>query len=191
MDTEYEATFSPVDKDESRTKLEAVGAKLAYPERLMRRITFSLPPPFASKYHFARVRDEGDRITMSVKQITGDGIEGQKETMVVIDDFTQGVLLLKSLGCTEKAYQETRRELWLLDGAEVTIDEWPFLDPFIEIEGASESAVKAVAQKLGFDWKDARFCAVGTLYMEHYGKTEDHINDHTPRIVFDELNPFI
>lgn len=191
MDTEYEATFSPVHKDESRAKLKALGAKLAYPERLMRRTTFNLPPPLASAHRFARVRDEGDRITMSVKQITGEGIEGQKEAMVVINDFAQGVALLKSLGCIEKAYQETRRELWMLDGVEVTIDEWPFLDPFIEIEGSSESAVQAVAQKLGFDWKDARFCAIGTLYMERYGKTEDHINNHTPRIVFDEPNPFI
>ena len=190
MDTEYEATFSPVDKDESRVKLEASGAKLAYPERLMRRTTFNLPPPLASVHRFARVRDEGDRITMSVKQITGEGIEGQKEAMVVINDFAQGIALLKSLGCIEKSYQETKRELWVLDGAEVTIDEWPFLEPYIEIEGTSESAVRAVAQKLGFDWKDARFCAVGTLYMERYGKTEDYINNHIPRIVFDESNPF-
>lgn len=95
MDTEYEATFSPVHKDESRAKLKALGAKLAYPERLMRRTTFNLPPPLASAHRFARVRDEGDRITMSVKQITGEGIEGQKEAMVVINDFAQGVALLK------------------------------------------------------------------------------------------------
>lgn len=191
METEYEATFWPIGKDESRAKLEAAGAKRVYPERLMRRVTFSLPPPLASIHRWARVRDEGDRVTMSVKQVSGDGIEGQKEVMVVIDDFTQGVVLLKALGCLEKAYQETKRELWMLDGIEVTIDEWPFLEPFIEIEGASESAVQMVAGKLGFDWKDARFCAVGTLYRERYGKTENYINNDTPRIVFDGQNPFV
>ena len=31
--------------------------------------------------------------------------------------------LLNTLGCQERAYQETKRELWKLDGVEITIDE--------------------------------------------------------------------
>jgi len=32
------------------------------------------------------------------------------------------------------SYQETRREKWMLDDAEVTIDTWPWIPTFIEIE---------------------------------------------------------
>jgi hypothetical protein len=31
------------------------------------------------------------------------------------------------------------------------IDEWPFLEPFIEVEGGSELGVRQVSEKLGFD----------------------------------------
>jgi adenylate cyclase class 2 len=91
----------------------------------------------------------------------------------------------------QKAYQETLRELWVLSGVEVTIDTWPFLDPFAEIEGASESIVQEVSEQLGFDWDTAKFCAVDQLYEEKYGVSKNKINNETPRIVFDMINPFL
>ena len=111
----------------------------------------NLPVTSAIKQGWARVRDEGDKITMSVKVIDGEGIESQKEACVVIDGFEQGVSLLTAIGCVEKAHQETKRELWTINGVEVAIDTWPFLEPFVEVEGKSEAAVQAVAEKLGFD----------------------------------------
>lgn len=189
MQIEYEATFYPVAKTDIRTALATSGASQIHPERLMRRSTFNLPSP--SKYRWARVRDEGDKVTMSVKDISGGRIEDQKEVMITISSFDEGVSLLNALGCTEKAYQETKRELWVLDGVEIMVDEWPFLEPFIEIEGSSEEAVRNVAQKLGFSWSIARFCAVDELYAERYGIEQYRINNETPRIVFGESNPFI
>lgn len=189
MQTEYEATFYPVVIDEVRSRLQTIGATPSYPARLMRRSVFNLPNH--SPQRWARVRDEGDRITMSVKDVSGGAIESQKEAMVTIDSFEQGVALLTALGCQEKAYQETRRELWMMDGVEVTIDEWPFLEPFVEVEGVSEESVRAVAEKLGFGWNEARFCAVDALYAERYSVSEEQINNKTPRIVFGEQNPFL
>mgnify|MGYP001554358891 CR=1 FL=1 len=192
MQTEFEATFYPIGKDEMQTRLKEAGAKLEYPERLMRRVTFHMPEGHRSIHKWARVRDEGDKITMSVKEVQdGGGIEAQKEAMVTLTDFEEGVEFLKAIGCREKSYQETRRELWTLDGVEITLDEWPFLYPLVEIEGKSEEAVRAVGEKLGFAWSEAKFYPAGAIYMEKYGKTEDHINNGTPRIVFGEPNPFV
>ncbi len=190
MKTEYEATFWPIDKDAIRNKLISVGATLSVPERLMRRRTFNLPPGQSTPTRFARVRDEGDKITMSIKDIGGTKIEDQKEEEIVIDSFENGAALLLAMGCIEKAYQETKRELWTLDGVEIMIDEWPYLEPLIEVEGPDEASVRAVSEKIGFPWSDARFCAIGTIVSEKYGVTEDFINNHVPRIVFDEPNPF-
>lgn len=190
MKTEYEATFWPIDKNIVRDKLQSVGAVLSVPERLMRRRTFNLPPGQSTPTRFARVRDEGNKITMSVKDIGGTKIDEQKESEVVVNDFAAGAELLLALGCVEKAYQETRRELWVLDGVEIMIDEWPYLEPLIEVEGPDEAAVRTVSEKLGFLWSEARFCAVGAIISEKYDVTEDFINNHVPRIVFDEPNPF-
>lgn len=140
---------------------------------------------------FARVRDEGDRITLSVKQVDGDRIQDKLETQVVVDDFDEAQVLLRALGCKDKNYQETKRELWTLDGAEVTIDEWPFLEPLTEVEAASEEDVRRVSELLGFDWSTARFCSADKLYTEHYQVPSTYITEGVPRLTFDIPNPFL
>lgn len=191
MDIEYEATFPNVEKDAVRKALAHAGAVLVRPEFLQKRSTFQLPTGHEIKGGWARVRDEGDKITMSVKIVDGSNITDQKESQLTVDSFAEGVQFLTLLGCTVKAYQETKRELWKLEGVEIAIDEWPFLEPFVEVEGHSEAEVRQVAEKIGFDFSTAKFCAVGTLYSEKYGISEDRINNHTPKIVFDMENPFI
>ena len=59
METEYEAKFLDVDKDEVRARLKAAGATLERPEFAQRRWVFDLPKELHSKHVFARVRDEG------------------------------------------------------------------------------------------------------------------------------------
>lgn len=194
MEIEYEAVFTDINKDEFRETLQAAGAKLERPEYMMVRSAFNLPNiPVVSEDRrgWARVRDEGDKVTVSVKIIDGEGIESQRESCVVIDSYQQGVTLLTTLGCIEKAHQETKRELWMLDGVEVAIDTWPFLETFVEVEGSSEDMVKDVSEKLGFIWSEAKFCAVDTLFSEKYGVSPDQINNHTPRITFNMENPFV
>ena len=193
MAIEYEATFANVDKTEIRERLKSVGATLVRPEFLQKRVNFNLPESHQIKGGWLRVRDEGNRITMSLKIIDGQAqsITDQKEIQLVVDSFSEAKNLLTSIGCQEKAFQESRRELWLLDGVEVTIDEWPFLEPFVEVEGLSEAAVKAVVEKLGFDYSKAKFCAVDVLYNEKYGLSFDRINNQTPEITFAMDNPFL
>ena len=191
MEIEYEAVFTNIEPDAFRTVLADAGADLVRAEYMQKRSAFNLPDSVVTHKGWARVRDEGDKITMSVKSIEGEGIESQKESCVTVDSFKQAESLLTQLGCDKKAYQETKRELWMLDGVEVTIDTWPFLEPFVEVEGSSEAVVKAVAEKLGFEWATAKFCAVDTLYSEKYDISTDQINNHTPEILFDMANPFV
>ncbi|MDD5099081.1 MAG: CYTH domain-containing protein [Candidatus Colwellbacteria bacterium] len=190
METEYEATFAGIAKDDIRSKLRSLGADLIKPEFMQRRVVFHLPSGHEVKGAWMRVRDEADKITMSLKIVDGDRITDQKEICLKISDFNPAVELLKTIGCEEKAFQESKRELWKLDGVEITIDEWPFLEPFVEIEGPSEEKVRGIADRLKFNWNEAKFCAVGTLYAEKYSMSEDVINNDTPRIVFDMENPF-
>ncbi|MEK7567455.1 MAG: CYTH domain-containing protein [Patescibacteria group bacterium] len=190
MNIEYEATFVDVNKDDVRKRLKEVGAQLIRPEYLQKRIPFHLPKEKRSDNAWARVRDEGDKITMSLKIVDGDKIENQKEISLNIDNFDEAVKFLKAIGCEPKSYQETKRELWKLDDVEITIDEWPFLEPFVEVEGKSEIAVKNVSEKIGFNYDKALFCAIGKLYQIKYGVHLDQINN-AKKIVFDMDNPFL
>ncbi len=191
MKTEYEAMFVDIHKDSIRSKLKEAGANLIRLEFLQKRITFNLPDGVNLQGGWLRVRDEGDKITLSLKAVHGDGIESQKEILLTVNDFNEATELLTTLGCKQKSYQETKRELWKLGAVEITIDEWPFLEPFVEVEGSSEAEVKSTSELLGFDYNDALFCAVGMLYSKKYGIEESIINNKTPKIVFDMENPFL
>ena len=191
MAIEYEATFPNINKDEVRERLKNAGANLVRPEFLQKRMPFNLPKEKHSPNKFVRVRDEGDKITLSYKSFEGNKIEDQKEICLVVNDFDDAVELLKAIGCEPKSFQESKRELWKLDGVEIMIDTWPFLEPLVEVEGKSEEEVKKVSEKLGFDYSKAMFCACTTLYQIKYNVTTEEINFKTPKIVFDMENPFI
>lgn len=191
MKIEYEATFINIDKDEVRQKLKALGASLIKPEFLQKRVTFDLPSGHEMKGAWVRVRDEGDKNTLTLKIIDGEKIEDQKEISLVIDNIEEASELLSVMGCRKKAYQESKRELWILDDVEITIDEWPYLEPYVEVEGASEQSVKDVSVKLGFDYSKALFCSVDKLYEMKYGIDREIICQNTKRITFSDLNPFI
>lgn len=191
MEIEYEATFENIDKDTIRAKLKASGAELLRLEYMQKRIVFNLPEGHEQAGGWLRVRDEGDKITMSLKIVDGSSIEDQKELLLNIDNFETGVLFLESIGCKRKAFQESTRELWQLNSVDITIDEWPFLEPFVEVEGKSEMDVKNVSEILGFDYSTALFDSVDKQYSLKYGITKDAINQRTPEILFGMENPFI
>lgn len=191
METEYEATFLNINKDEVRKKLKEVGATLTKPEFLQKRVPFHLPKEKHSLGKFVRVRDEGDKITFSLKIFEGENkIEDQKEICVEINDFEGMVKILELIGCQRKSYQESKREIWVLDDVEIMIDEWPFLEPFVEVEGKSEEAVKKVSKKIGFDYSQALFCSTDKIYEKKYGMPVEKVNS-IPKIVFDMENPFL
>lgn len=153
-------------------------------------MVFDLPQGHEIQGGWLRVRDEGDKITMSLKVVDGDKIYNQKEIQLTIDSFEEAKKFLSSIGCKEAAYQENKRELWILDEIEITIDEWPFLDPFVEVEGKSENEVKLVAEKLSFDYQKAKFCSVDTIYSEKYGVSIEMVNKASI-LIFEMENPFL
>ena len=189
MEIEYEATFENIDKNLIREKLKKINAVLVKKEFLQRRAVFNLPFGHEIKGSWLRVRDEQDKITLSLKVVDGDKIENQKEICLNVDNFENAVNLLETIGCRKKAFQESKREKWRLDNVEITLDEWPFLEPYVEVEGKNEKEVKEVSEKLGFDYKKALFCAVDTLCSRKYKFNKEVVNK-TPEILFNMKNPF-
>ena len=185
MNNEIEAQFLDINKDEIRKKLRKAGANLEKPEVLMRRRVFDTGP-----HSFARVRDEGDKIVMTFKNVADDhSILGTKEVNIIVNDYDDAILFLRGCGLEIKARQETRREIWTLGEVEICIDTWPWIPTFIEIEGPTEDSVWSTAEKLGLDKKMAKFGSVDTTYQHYYGVEPDIINLHTPKILFDMTPP--
>jgi len=110
MYTEFEATFANIDKENVRANLKKAGAKLLRKEFRQRRVVFKLPTGHEIKGAWARVRDEGNRVTASLKIINGNHIEDQKEIQLVVDNFDNAVELLETVGLRKKAYQRCKKE---------------------------------------------------------------------------------
>lgn len=187
MKIEIEAKFPGIDPAAIRAKLQDVGAHCAQPEILMKRYVFDYEDDVLNDTGgWVRVRDEGDKITMSYKQLHGRTIKGTQEVEVIVHDFETACVFLEALGLIAKAYQETKREKWIWGDIEITIDTWPWVPTFLEIEGPTEAAVQNMARLLELDWDNALFGSVETIYQMHYRVTEEEI-DQLPEIVFSSV----
>ena len=171
MKSEIEVKFLNVDIDDVRARLKAANATLEQPMRLMRRVLIE-EDHHAADNSFLRIRDEGDRTTLTFKRRTKTDsqttIDSTKEIETTVGDFQTAVDIFKEAGWQYTTYQESRRETWHLDEAEVVIDEWPWIRPYIEIEAETEDTVRSVAKALGFDWSGAVFGSVDVVYEREY-----------------------
>lgn len=178
MQTEIEAKWLNINHDDMRAKLKSVGAKLVHAERQMTRRTFDLPDgTLEAKGAWVRVRDEGDKITMSYKQLNDRTLHGTKEATVGVSNFDEACVFLQSLGLIEKSYQETKRESWKIGDVEIELDTWPWIPSFIEIEAPGEATLKETAKLLSLDFSKALHGSVETAYQAVYDVTEEEIDN--------------
>lgn len=169
MENEIEAKFLSVGKDSVRAKLKERGFTLKTSEYLMRRKTFDFSRITPRQNKWGRVRRESDKVTMTVKEIRGTGIGDTYEAELTVNDFDTACAFFEACGIPAKSFQESMREVWVRNGMEVTIDTWPGLHPFIEIEGANEKIVRKISNELDFDFEKAVFGSINLVYAKELG----------------------
>jgi adenylate cyclase class 2 len=190
MKPEIEAKFLDVDHDQLRAKLTEIGAVCRQPMRLMKRKGYDFPDERLrhTQNGWVRVRDEGDKITMSYKQLDNRELDGTKEVQLVIDSFEQADAFLKAVGLQASVYQETKRESWTWGACEIELDHWPWTKPYVEMEGPDEATLKELASKLGLDWAAVKHGSVEIVYRGEYDVADKDVND-IPVITFEEPLP--
>ncbi len=193
MNTEIEVKFLHINHKEIRTRLRDVGFKCVAPMRLMRRAIIDYADrrlQVGTPNSYIRVRDEGDKVTLTYKQFSSLSIDGAKEVEVVTTSFEDTVKIFTQIGLEVVSLQESKRETWINGMCEAVLDEWPWLDPYIEIEATTESEVKDVAQRLGLDWSLAKFGDVMVAYRDQYPYlNETQTVGKVPEVLFDAPLP--
>lgn len=191
ISTEFEAKFYPVNKVEYREKLLSLGAQLLFPERKMRRIVGDRRNNPILKDGYIRVRDEGNLIRLSIKQIAHEGgkMTDQKELDVEVSDYDKTVRIIEALGIKFNRYQETLRETWEYKGVEITIDTWPGLSTYSEIEAHSEEEVRLIAVELGLNWDKRIVTPCPEIYAKVYHLDLEKVLGMVNNLTF-ENNPF-
>ncbi|MER7793018.1 CYTH domain-containing protein [Streptomyces sp. NPDC097640] len=166
---EYEAKFLKIDVEATIGALRAAGAQQVFPKTMFTRLIFENDTVQGEQW--LRLRDEGGKTTLTLKQVTdATHINGTTEIEIEVDDLTMTAELLTALGLRQVRYQQNYREEWQLDGVTYDFDTWPELPTFLEIEGASERAVRDAVASLGLDYDQARFGSIDLIYKSELGR---------------------
>jgi len=145
---EYEGKILEIDVESIKQKLAELGAELKG-DFLQKRYVFDTIP--FDKNRWIRLRTNGEKTTLAVKEITDDSIEGTKEWEVTVSDFDVTFELLKKIGVTPNRYEENKRIDYSLDDCSISIDSWPQIPTYLEVEGPNKEAVEKCATSLGLD----------------------------------------
>lgn len=174
MKPEIEVKFLNVSHDELRAKLKELGAEQAAPLRLMKRKNYDFEDGRLDKVRsWVRLRDEAGKITLAYKQLHDRTLDGTHEVSLTVDNFENADALLAAIGLKARSYHETKRESWRLNEFEIELDEWPWVKPYVEIEGSDEAGLKSLAQKLGLDWGRVCYGSVEVVYRGEYDVTDE------------------
>ena len=177
MTTETEVKFLNTDHNEIRTKLRGIEATFVKPMTLMRRAIIDYPDKrLQTGVHnsFIRVRDEGDVVTLTFKQFQELSIDGAKEITTKVESFENTVQIFEAIGLSVLSTQESKRETWTFRNCEIVLDVWPWLNPYIEIEGPDIESLKHLALLLNLNWEEAVFGDVMVAYRAQY----PHLNEN-------------
>ncbi len=164
MHTEYEVRVLEINVEEVEEKLKEVGAIFEW-DRLQKRYTYDFHPVEPKKW--IRLRTNGEKTTLTIKNVVSSKIDGTKELEIVVDDFERTNLILNELGYHPKAFQENRRRKYVFQGVEIDIDSWPFIPTYLEIEGPSEEKVYEVLSILGLEKDSVTSNDVEKVYLDY------------------------
>ncbi len=148
MSIEFEAKVIDIDPEKVEEIILAAGG-IKGKRSLMRRYVYDINPEQCG--HWIRLRDNGEKVTLTVKKIHHDGISGTEEEEIVVDSFEQTNQLLQLMGFTPSAYQENQRTSYVLNGVNLEIDHWPLIPFYLEIEANSHEQVVNTASLLGLE----------------------------------------
>lgn len=168
MEVEFEAKAIKVDKNSIREKLNQLGARLIFPERMFTRITFE-NKELKKRNSWIRLRDEGKLITLAFKQVTDKtSIQGMQEISIVVNNFEATQQLILQLGFEQRGFEQNLREEWSYQDLTIDLDTWPMIDPWLEIEGPNEEQVRSFFRIMDLDYSQAMFGSADIVYREIY-----------------------
>ncbi len=163
MATEIEVKYRLDDPPQLRRALELQGAEhrsfvletnrfYDWPDRRIRGQGCSLrtrvAQPITPGPEFSPVGEPASTVTYKGPVQPG-AMKVREELEFGADNAETVGAMFAAMGMAERFSFEKRRDTWVLGDCEIVLDEAPGLGHFAEIEGASEQAVAAAAERLG------------------------------------------
>ena len=116
-----------------------------------------------------RLRQNNKKIELTSKHIiekSNKKFQEVHEVEINVSDFNETNLFLESIGISKRSYQEKIRYSYIYKDAEIEIDIWPIIDPYLEIECDNDDTINEIIDKLNL--KDKKIVSINTeeLYKE-------------------------
>ena len=170
MGTEFETQILEINAKEIAEKLRKLGAK-EEKEILQKRWVYDikcLSATESSKGEWIRLRQAGEKCAITYKNKAGSGMSETEEIEVNVSDFDKmAKIFSKMKGFEGQYYQENKRHKFVLNKTEYTLDTWPKIPTFLEIEGESEEKVHEGLKLLGLEDKVHAHYGLLTIYKKY------------------------
>jgi len=169
---ETEVKFYVRDLSRIKSRLHELGAHLLQKRVLETNIRFDLPGArLRAEGRVLRLRrDTSTKFTYKSASTNEQGVLSREEIEFVVEDFAKAKRFLEALGYQKLVYYEKYRTTYALQPSEgflhVMLDELPYGN-FVEIEGETVDAIRAIANQLNLNW-DA---AVATSYTALFDRS--------------------
>jgi len=167
---EFETQILNINPEEIANRLRELGAE-EKPEDFQERFVFDINylDSQLGADEWIRVRRVNNKSTLTYKKRTGTGISDTEEIETKIKDFDNTARILSKLKCFKGVYyQENKRKKFKLNNIKFTLDTWPLIPTFLEIESTSEKKVREGLKLLNLEGKDEGH--IGTLQIyKKYG----------------------
>ena len=166
MSIENEITILEINKQNFINEIIKLGAKKITEELLQKRYTYDFKP--INKNKWIRLRTNGIKTTLTIKEINNDSKIGAKELEIEVSSFEETNLILNNLGYYARNYQENKRQIFLLDDVEISIDTWPMIPTYVELEAKSINKIENLVNKLNIDKNKITELDVTSIYKKIY-----------------------
>ncbi len=118
---------------------------------------------------WVRLRDTNGNVTLTVKHVfekNADAVQKVAEYEIKVDSVDEADRLLTALGFAKRNVQEKIRTQYKYKNAEIDIDQWPKLAPYIEIESPDTELYTEIIEACGFGDKEIVSCNTEELYRQ-------------------------
>ena len=186
---ETEAKFYVRDLNKVESRLHELEAQLLQERVLETNIRFDLPGArLRTEGRVLRLRrDTSTKFTYKSASRKEQGVLSREEIEFEVEDFDKAKHFLEALGYQKLVYYEKYRTTYALGPSEslihIMLDELPYGN-FIEIEGETVDAIRAIADQLGLNW-DA---AIATSYNALFDRVRSALNLSAQDLSFAEFS---
>lgn len=169
MGEEHEIVILDIKRKEVLSRLRKLKARHVG-TRNFKRIEFLLKGDIHRGHSWGRVRTDGKETTITLKETQGKGgFTPMKEYEVTADNFGEAARIMTKLVAPKiLLYFENERDAYVLGKAQITIDKWPAIPAYVEIEAPSMAEVKRAYKRIDISGRFIGNISIHKIY-ESYG----------------------